>query len=115
MGGHPGTPLVLGHGTVADHALDLELLTGIEYDFWPYEEVTRRLLTVKAVTGFKHFKYDEVTLYGETSETRPVASEDDYQQLIRQLIPARAEAVLARYPVKDFGSANEALVALPDG
>lgn len=64
----------VSRSTYQNQALDLEFLTGLEYDIWPYEEVTRRLLTIRATTGFKHFKYDEVTLYGETSETRPVAS-----------------------------------------
>src|SRR6478736_75173 len=57
-----------------NEALDLELLGGFEYDIWPYEEVTRRLFVIRATTGVKHFKYDEITLYGETEETRPAAS-----------------------------------------
>ena len=60
--------------TYENEALDLEVLAGVEYDIWPYEEVTRRLWVIRAVTGVKHFKYDEITLYGETEETRPTAS-----------------------------------------
>jgi hypothetical protein len=60
--------------TYQNQALDLELLGGFEYDIWPYAEVTRRLWVIRAVTGVKHFKYDEVTLYDETEETRPTAS-----------------------------------------
>jgi len=54
--------------------LGVELLAGLEYDIWPYEEVTRRLLVIRAVSGVKHARYDEITLYGETEETRPTAS-----------------------------------------
>ena len=60
--------------TYQNRALDLELLAGVEYDIWPYEEVTRRLFTIRAYGGLKHFRYDEVTLYGETAETRPVSA-----------------------------------------
>jgi hypothetical protein len=57
-----------------NQALDLELLAGVEYDWWPYEEVTRRLLTFRVYSGLKHYKYDEETLYGETSETHPMGA-----------------------------------------
>ncbi len=59
--------------TYQNQAQDLQLLGGIEYDVWPYEQVSHRLLTIRLTAGLKHFKYDEVTLYGETSETRPAA------------------------------------------
>jgi hypothetical protein len=60
--------------TYQNEALDLEFLAGLEYDIWPYEEVTRRLFVLRAVSGVKHFRYDEITIYGETEETRPTAS-----------------------------------------
>ena len=60
--------------TYSNQALELQFQTGLEYDIWPYAEVTRRLFTIRGLVGVKHFKYDEVTLYGETAETRPAAS-----------------------------------------
>lgn len=59
--------------TYENRALDLEVVAGFEYDIWPYAEVTRRLLTLRAYGGLKHFRYDEETLYGEMSETRGIA------------------------------------------
>ena len=66
--------LEASRSTYQNQALDLEALAGLEYDFWPYEDVTRRLLTFRLSGGLKHYKYDEKTLYGEIAETRPVAS-----------------------------------------
>jgi hypothetical protein len=58
----------------SNEALELEVLSGVEYDIWPYAEVTRRLLTIRAYGGIRHYRYDEETLYGEMSETRPVGA-----------------------------------------
>lgn len=69
-----GTYLEASRSSFQNRALDLELLAGVEYDLWPYSEVTRRLLTFRLYGGMKHYRYDEVTLYGETSETRPTAA-----------------------------------------
>ena len=41
---------------------------GIEYDFFPYSESTRRLLTVQYTAGVDTFDYKEETVFGETSE-----------------------------------------------
>ena len=75
IGGHWGWAVYgeASRSTYQNQAQDLQLLGGLEYDVWPYEQVSHRLLTIRLTSGLKHFKYDEVTLYGETSETRPVA------------------------------------------
>ncbi|MBK7861759.1 MAG: carboxylesterase family protein [Archangiaceae bacterium] len=49
---------------------------------------------------------------GRYGGTRAVSSAADYQALLRQLYPATADALLARYPASDYPSANDALVAL---
>jgi hypothetical protein len=71
LGAHWGwaTYLSAERSTYQNKALDLELYAGVEYDIWPYEEVTRRLLTLRAYGGLRHFRYDEETLYGKTEET----------------------------------------------
>lgn len=66
--------LEASRSTYQNQALDLELLGGLEYDLWPYDQVTRRLLTFRLSGGVKHYEYDEVTLYGETAETHPMGS-----------------------------------------
>jgi hypothetical protein len=44
---------------------------GVEYDFFPYSESTRRLLTVQYTLGYGTFDYREVTVYGKDSEQLP--------------------------------------------
>ena len=43
---------------------------GIEYNFFPYEESSRRSLTVQYLVGPNHWDYEEQTIYGEIAETR---------------------------------------------
>ncbi len=75
IGGHWGWAVYgeASRSTYQNQAQHLEFRTGLAYDIWPYEQVSHRMLTLRLTTGIKHFRYDEMTLYGETSETRPVA------------------------------------------
>ncbi len=41
---------------------------GPEYNFFPYSESTRRLLTLQYTVGLDQFEYKEETIYGKTSE-----------------------------------------------
>lgn len=43
---------------------------GIEYNFFPYSESTRRQLTLLYAAGLRHFRYDEITIFDQTEETR---------------------------------------------
>ena len=47
-----------------------ELTPALEYSFFPYEEATRRALTVFYKIGPAHRRYIERTVFGEMSETR---------------------------------------------
>lgn len=47
-----------------------EVLPGIEYSYFPYVEATRRALTAFYQIGPAHRDYEEVTIFGETEETR---------------------------------------------
>ena len=47
-----------------------EVTPGIEYSLFPYEEATRKALTLSYRIGPAHRRYIEETLYGQTSETR---------------------------------------------
>ncbi|MCY4574276.1 MAG: hypothetical protein OXF01_15935, partial [Gemmatimonadetes bacterium] len=42
----------------------------LEYSFFPYEEATRRALTVLYQVGPSYQRYNEETIYGESSEVR---------------------------------------------
>jgi para-nitrobenzyl esterase len=49
---------------------------------------------------------------GKYGGTRRVTSEADYEALVRQLYPARANGILALYPTANYPSPNDALMAL---
>jgi len=46
-------------------------LPGIEFNFFPYSESSRRLLTLQYSMGVMGFKYHEITIYDKTEETIP--------------------------------------------
>ncbi len=48
----------------------------VEYSVWPYEEATRRSLRVQYSLGARYFDYEEITLFDQTSETRPLHEVD---------------------------------------
>jgi len=45
------------------------LATGIEYDFFPWEECNRRVFAVRYMAGIQHVGYMEETIYDKLSET----------------------------------------------
>ena len=47
-----------------------QISPALEYSFFPYEEATRRALTVLYQIGPSFQRYNEETIYGETSEVR---------------------------------------------
>jgi len=65
---------VMGRGRVAsttflNEALWARAAAGVEYSVFPYEESSRRELTVQLTTGIDHFRYIETTIYGKDEET----------------------------------------------
>jgi hypothetical protein len=59
-----------GSSTSANQDFRFGLRSGLEYDFFPYSESSRRSLTLQYLIGPEHFRYDEVTIFGHTTETR---------------------------------------------
>jgi hypothetical protein len=53
------------------HDLAIEIGPAVEYNIFPYEESTRRALTFILGAFFNYFDYDEITIFDETTETRP--------------------------------------------
>ncbi len=48
----------------------VRMAAGLEYSVFPFSESTRRQLTILYSVGVSHFNYEEITLFGETAETR---------------------------------------------
>jgi len=60
--------------TYYNQRLVLRATPAIEYNIYPYSESTRRQFTFNYSAGFRHFRYDEETIFERTEETRPVQS-----------------------------------------
>ena len=54
--------------TQSNERLDARLSTGIEYDFYPYSESTRRSFVIQYSVGVQNVRYYEVTLYDKLEE-----------------------------------------------
>ncbi|MSO35180.1 MAG: hypothetical protein EXQ54_01940 [Acidobacteria bacterium] len=50
--------------------LNVRVAPGIEYNVFPYSQSTERQLTVQWTTGINRFRYDEVTIFNQTEETK---------------------------------------------
>ena len=57
-----------GSSTFLNQDFAGRIAIGPEYNFFPYSESTRRLLTLQYTVGFDQFAYKEETIYGKTSE-----------------------------------------------
>ena len=78
-----------GSQTFRNFAVNTRLAPGIEYNFFPYSESTRRMLTVQYTLGHVYHRYREETIFGKLRD---------------QLVDHRAEVGLSmRQP---WGSAN---------
>ncbi|MHB8838095.1 MAG: hypothetical protein ACYC7F_03995 [Gemmatimonadaceae bacterium] len=44
----------------------------VEWDYYPYQDYTRRRLTVLYSVAVRHYEYRETTIYGKDHETRPM-------------------------------------------
>lgn len=54
--------------TFLNYDLRVRIAPGIEYDFFPYSQSTRRMLTLQYTVGFDSLNYKEETIYGKTKE-----------------------------------------------
>ena len=60
----------VGSSTFVNQDLRWSMKPGIEYNFFPYAESSRRALTLQYLVGPNHFDYTERTIFDETEETR---------------------------------------------
>ncbi len=55
-----------------NYDLNLRVAPAVEYNVFPYKDFTRRQLTAFYSIGIASMRYQDVTIYDRTSETRPV-------------------------------------------
>ncbi|MCA1559084.1 MAG: DUF481 domain-containing protein [Acidobacteria bacterium] len=63
-----GGTVLTTSSTFQNYDLRTRIAPGIEYDFFPYAESTRRILTLVYSVGVQHANYTEETIFGKTSE-----------------------------------------------
>lgn len=61
----------LSASTYGNTSLEFALAPALEYNIIPYSESTTRAFTVRYSAGMRAADYREVTIFGETRETRP--------------------------------------------
>jgi hypothetical protein len=61
----------LNGSTFSNYDYTGRLMAGIEYDFFPYSESTRRSLTVAYMVGVAHYNFEEVTIFDKLTDTNP--------------------------------------------
>jgi hypothetical protein len=66
-----GGSLETSTSTYYNYQLRLHPQAGLEYNFFPYSQSTRRMLTVQWLLGYNRFKYYEETIFGKTVEHLP--------------------------------------------
>jgi len=77
-----GVRAAAGSSTFLNQDFRWNLRPGVEYNFFPYAESSRRSLTLQYLVGPTHFDYTELTIFGETEET-----------LVQQTLVARLSIV----------------------
>jgi hypothetical protein len=60
----------VGSETQVNQSFYVRLAPAVEYSFFPYAESTRRQITALYRVGLASFRYEEVTLFDRTEETR---------------------------------------------
>jgi hypothetical protein len=70
LGGRAG----VSHSSFSNNDRSDSFNPGIEYDFFPYSESSRRSLTVQYTIGATHYAYREITIFDKMAETVPQQS-----------------------------------------
>jgi hypothetical protein len=69
-----GAEAEASHSSFSNTDRLLGAFPGIEYDFFPYAESSRRSLTINYKAGVRRIDYREITIYDKFGETLPVHS-----------------------------------------
>lgn len=62
---------ILGNATSStflNYDMRIRVAPGLEYNFFPYSQSTRRMLTLQYTVGFDSLDYQEITIFGKTKE-----------------------------------------------
>ena len=103
----------LQSSTYTNQTRVLSAAPAIEYDFFPYSESTRRIMTLQYSIGVTSFAYQEITLYDKMSETLPnhklslnLEARQPWGQLSFQLDGSQYLSQLDKYRVEAYGGVS---------
>ncbi len=82
-----------------------DLTPGIEFSIFPYEEATRRSLTLRYTTGFTYRNYEETTVFGKLEEGL-WEEELRLRATMRQSWGEASAAVITSHVLGDFDKHN---------
>lgn len=66
-----GQTIRISSSSYLNEKLVVRAAPAIEYDLFPYEESSRRQLTIQYSLGVNHFRYEDTTIFDKITETRP--------------------------------------------
>lgn len=66
-----GQIIKISSSSYLNEKLVVRAAPAIEYDLFPYEESSRRQLTIQYSLGVNHFRYEDTTIFDKITETRP--------------------------------------------
>jgi hypothetical protein len=86
-----------------------DLTPGIEFSIFPYQQATRRSVTLRYTVAFTYRNYEEITIFGKLEEA--VWEEElRLRATMRQSWGEAAAAINTAHALGDFGKHNVALV-----
>jgi len=69
-----GMEVNVSRSTSDNYDLNLHTTAGLEYDFFPYKESSKRQFVLVYSLGLSHANYRDTTIYNKVVETRPIHS-----------------------------------------
>jgi hypothetical protein len=108
-----GVSVDANSSTLFNQDVNLQVKPGVEFNFFPYSESSRRSLTLLYLVGPSHFDYAEPTIFGRTTQTLLQESLTTQLSLVQpwgrwstSVTGAHYLHDLERYSVTVFGNAN---------
>lgn len=92
-----GALMETNHQSFRNTRLVIRAAPAIEYNFFPYRESTRRILTVQYAAGIEHARYQDTTIYDKTRETHPIHNLEVSFEFKQPWGSASAEASFFQY------------------
>jgi hypothetical protein len=86
--------------TFLNYDMRARIAPGVEYNFFPYSESTRRMLTVQYTAGYNALDYREETIFSRTTE-RVADQQLDVSLSLRQPWGSAGASVSAQYYLND--------------